>query len=638
MKEEKINQILKDIEINHNHSLYLEIFERNKNNLNSPAISYRGNEITYQELFYEIVPQYVKAFQKNGIDKNSEIPICISNIPEFIFIILAASYVGAKINIFGTEFEDSYKTEIINECNCPCIFVSDDNYDEVKDSIESSNINKVVMFSLTDSLKNNIDPYYEIDKDYYDFSNKVDNHKKINTNIINQSEFIKSGENEKLEEPVTGSLDDIFSTTYSSGSTNSSRPKGIVHVNRSYIIMGRSHDTDLSNAPSMHGLRVLAMIPTQSNTNLMSNITDTLIQGSCVIPEPINNPDFLLNSFLINKPNFVTATRSLIIKAAKKILYDKKYKNIKMPYLFALFSVGEPTTENEEKFINKALHKSRAGMLWFDKTERKFLGKLPITFPLSIAGGDCEHGGIFYTMFKAWSEKKERLIGHLLKDEKMGMNTHQIVSCVILDEDGNKVKNGQLGRLYATSPCNMQGYRNKPIETEKFFKEIDGKIYGDCSVLAVKDDFGRINLRGRIDKNLPMDINKLIIKLGDTILKDTKNILSCEVIPQLVNEDYIFIAHVELQPDKMLSTENVFKNIEQRCISILGESITNKIYYRLHGFDEAYPLTGCGKRNNNALLAEGITEKCFKPVLSEHEIVFKNYYELNEGEYIKSKV
>ena len=511
--------------------------------------------------------------------------------------------------------------------------MSDDVYDEVAESVKSSKINNIVMMSLTDSLPDNIDPYYDIDKKYYDFRDKTDMYKEMNHNVINQKEFIAKGSGETLKDPHNVDFNEVFSTTYSSGSTNSTRPKGIVHNIKSYITMGRSHDTDLSNAPSMHGLRVLAMIPTHSNTNLMSNITDTLIQGSCVIPEPIAHPDFLLDSFMINKPNFCTATRSLIIRMSKKVLYDPNYKGVKLPSLFALFSVGEPTTENEEKLMNKALSKAKAGKLWYDKIEKKFIGKLPVWFPVSIAGGDCEHGGIFYTMFKAWTEKKERLLGHLAKGQRMGMSTHQIVSSIVLNENGEIAQAGELGRLYCTSQCNMVGYRDNKEATDAFFKTINGVEYGDCSVLATKDKYGRIDVKGRIDKNLSMDINKNVIKVYESVLKDTKNILSCEVIPNAAGDNYTYIAHIELQPNRQASVTNTLKSAEERCQKLLGPELSKNVYFRLHGFTNSFTLTGCGKRNSNDLRKEGITENCIKPIIHDDIVEVKNYFELNDLDY-----
>ena len=629
-KKLKVKSVFEELEKNHNHSLYEEVYERNKDNLDNEAIFYRGRSISYRKLF-DIVGQYAKSFTAMGINEKSEIPMCISNTPELIYMLLAASYVGAKINIFGTEFDDNYITEIINKCsNCDYVFVTDDNYKHVEKGIYDSKISNIVMFSLTDSIKNK--EYYE--DDFYDkfnipsdkkyFTNKVEDYKNKNSNIINKSEFLKKGYYTSTVSPYKSSLDDILTTTYSSGSTNSTRPKGIVHINRSYIAMGRSHDTDLSNAPSMHGLRVLAMIPSHSNTDIMSNITDTLIQGSCVAPEPVGEEEFLLYSLLLNKPNFVTATKSLIITASKNILLNDKIKDIKfrMPYLFALFSVGEPTTQNEEMFINKALKKVHAGQLWLSKVDDKYKldGKLPMSFPLSIAGGDCEHGGIFYTMFKSWFEAKERMLGHLGKDEHMGMNTHQMVSCIVLDENGNELENGKLGRLYATSLCNMYGYRDNKEATNKFFKDINGTIYGDCSVLASKDDYGRISIKGRISNEYSLDINKIVIKINETILSDLKNIMSCEVIPQKYNDDYVYVAHVELNPYTTVEKNEAVVLIDKKCREVFGEDFSSKIFYRLHGDKEtsvSYPLTGCGKRNNIKLKEEGINN-AIKPVYDEY--------------------
>ena len=42
---------IRDIEENHNHSLYLEIFEKNKDNLDNEALFYRNRIITYRDLF-----------------------------------------------------------------------------------------------------------------------------------------------------------------------------------------------------------------------------------------------------------------------------------------------------------------------------------------------------------------------------------------------------------------------------------------------------------------------------------------------------------------------------------------------------------------------------------------------------------
>lgn len=130
------------------------------------------------------------------------------------------------------------------------------------------------------------------------------------------SEFLNLGKEYKGNYIEKVNLDDEFTITYSSGSTNSSRPKAIVHDVKSYIVMGIYHDPKISKVPSMKNLRMLAHIPTHSNTNIMSCITDPLMQGSEIAVEPIYAPDHFVYSLLINKPSFVTATRSFFVRCA----------------------------------------------------------------------------------------------------------------------------------------------------------------------------------------------------------------------------------------------------------------------------------------------------------------------------------
>ena len=93
-------------------------------------------------------------------------------------------------------------------------------------------------------------------------------------------------------------------------------------------------------------------------------------------------------------------------------------------------------------------------------------------------------------------------------------------------------------------------------------------------------------------------------------MKDTKNILSCEVIED--EQTGYYVAHVELQPGKD-NIEKVIISANQRCINKFGDDFTSRLVFRVHSFDEAFELTGCGKRNNQALRNEGVTDKCVQP-------------------------
>ena len=601
-----IQGVLEELEANHNHSWFEELYLRNEQTLDDIALFYRGAEVTYGEMF-EHMKEYAKALRQQGVEKGTEIPICMSNTPELVYLLGAISMVGAKANIFNEEFDPEYITEIIDGCNSEIMFVEDGKYEELKDSIDRSHISNIIMTSLTDSLPKTSNLYEEYDKKHGKFVNTVEEHKSQNSNIQDINEFVQSGKDYQGELISDVNLDDEFTITYSSGSTNSSRAKAIVHTVRSFITIGRCHDTDVQKSASMKEFTIQAQIPTHSNTDIIASISDSLMQGSRLALEPIYDKDFFIDSLLINRPNYVVATRSFWLNTMKKAMYDEKYKNIKMPFLLIPFSVGEPLERNEEKFINKGLRKVSAGR---DKVPSPIS---PIT--MSVAGGDCEHGGIFWILFRALQSK---IPGR--KTDVAGMNPFQMVDVAVLDENGNYCEPYKMGRLVANSPCNMKCYKNNPEATDKFFiTDATGKVWGDCNVYSFIDAKGGVHMKGRIPtskETLPP------FMIADTILKDTKNILSCEVIEDEATNYYV--AHVELQPGKS-NFEDILMSAKQRCIRDFGEEFASRIVYRLHSFDEAFELTGCGKRNNQALKAEGVTEKCVIPV----EVGYDGLYKLH---------
>ena len=446
----------------------------------------------------------------------------------------------------------------------------------------------------------------------------------MNDNIMNQSQFIEKGENYTGVVKEKVDLDDEFTITYSSGSTNSSRPKAIVHKLRSYITMGTFHEPKVSNTPSMKNMRVLAHIPTHSNTNIMSCITDSLIEEATVCLEPIYDKDFFHSSLQINKPTFACATRSFWVNLSKIVIKLNKYNvNVKLPFLLVPMSVGEPLSRGEEELANKMCKLTDAGI------EKTHTPKSVVT--MSVAGGDCEHGGIFFIVFRNLMKKLKRM-----NDEDYDiLRTYSMVDLAVLDADGNICKNGEIGRLYAKSPCNMKEYRNNPEANAKFFKEINGEIYGDCSVYGYIDDKGYIHVKGRINESC-----KAIppFKISEEISKDTRNILSCETIEH-GDDDITYACHIELQPETNADVDKVLFSALCRVKEALGNDVAEKVVFRVRNNVESFPLTDCGKRSNKKLEYEEL-ENCVKVSLENNQIVMSPVEKRDENakELIKNNM
>ncbi len=603
-------EILKDIELNHNHSWYQELYERNKNNLDDIALIYRGNNITYKEMF-EHIDEYARSLKELGVNKGDEIPVCLTNTPEIIYIMGAISKIGASVNIFGPKFPNDYIEEIIKQSKSKIIFLEDNHYEKMKNIFNNTQIEKIVLISLSDSLKNGYNPSKAIDEKYESFDSKVEMYGSANSKILSQKDFISLGKNYKKSTLEDVSLNDDFMITYTSGSTNEKRPKGIVHDSRCYITVARYHNKDLNGGFTLKPLTFLAHIPTYSNSNILSIISDSLMQGAKLALEPIYDQDYFIESLKTHNPHYVAATKSFWVNTAKKILYDDKYKGLKLDNLIFAFSCGEPFEANEEKFINKAIKKAKAGI--------KVTHTPSSLIKMSEAGGDCEHGSIFYTLFRAY---KNPLSKFDKKSDKEGMGTFPFVEIAVLDKDGKPLGKNTFGKIVANSPCTMKYYKNNEKATKDFFiTDANGKEWADLKVYGYLDSYNKLHMKGRI----PTDEEILpTFVLREKILKDTKNILSCEVTEN--KEENVFVANIEFQPEAMQGKEKTLYGANERTKKLIKET-GNDLCFRI--IEDSFPLTGSGKRDVKKLKTLDLSD-CIVPI-KEND----NYYTMEFSEYKK---
>lgn len=614
----KVELALEELEKNHNTSWAVEMYKRNKGNLDNIALYYRGNKINYGSLF-DISYKYAKALKQIGYNKEDEIPICISNIPEFVYMMLGASFIGAKINVVGDWFNHDYLKSILNKTNSKYIFVSNDNYEYIKDAIDESNIEKIVMFSLTDSLMkdkdgNKINPYLDLELDKSKFINNINELKKNGSKeIFNNIEFLNLADkyDGKVIEKV--SLDDAFAITYTSGTTDPGCPKGCIHSNRSYITLSRFKEQDVSGMPSMRNMSVLAHIPTYTHMELSCAISDTLYEKCTLCLEPFYDKDFFLHSLLINKPNFVPASTGFWGKLCKELNYNEKYKNIDLPFLMIPTVTGEGCSKGEEKFFNYTSRQHKFG------TEKLPFPLAPVTF--SIGGGTTESSGIFVTLFKSLQEKR---LKYVLNKEGLGLTPHKFVDLEVLNENGEYCKVGEPGLLVANSPCNMLSYTDESLNRKIEVIDAYGKKWLNLGTYSYKsDNYGRVKMKGRLDSNIYTSegIKIPYYLIEDVIGSDTKNIMSTTLVR--INDDN-YVCHIELSPEKKSSYENIINGIMQRLANNIPDEILKLLYIKIR---ESFYLAPSGKRDSSALVNEGITNDC---------ISCSNYLKLNTS--IKRKI
>ncbi len=583
--QEKVDLAIKDLMENHNHSWYEEVLLRNKDNMDKIALFYRGKKISYERMFFE-ADRLISSLSNFGLKKGDEVLMCVSNTPEMVYLLLACSRLGLKPNIFGVDFDKEYIKEIVKNSNDRIIFISDDNYAKNKKLFDELDITKKVIYSVYDSM----DAEFLL-KDFnsYVWDDKTNNAMRYEwPNATYLRNFIYQYNTGSAVLPDV-SLDDDFTITYTSGSTKNGRPKAIIHRVMSFNGMGRFHDQELSGTPSMSNLRALAHIPPHSNTCLITSISDMLFQGGCVALEPIYEKEHFLESIILNEPTLVPATRSFWIEAMKNYLSNPMYKDLKFPHLLAPIAVGEPVSPNEEKFINQCFKKLS-------------MGTKAIPFPISpvtlcIGGGDCEHGGLFFTLFRRLMQKIS------FSKEEYGLKPFALANIKVLDSNLNECGYNELGMLVGDSICTMKEYKNNPEATDKFFiKDNDDEVYGNFNVWGYIDKKGNAHMKGRMGNEFVTSTGEVIpmFMIADVILKDTKNIMSCEV----VNVNNKLVAHIEFYPKDHVDGERekeILNSALNRLKKVFPNDLIENIYFSVKDSMLSYPLTGCGKRNISLL-------------------------------------
>lgn len=575
----KVNRALEDLQQNHNHSWYKEIMLRNKDNMDNTAIFYRGNEISYREM-QEISIKFARSLKAMGISKGNEIIACMANIPEVVYLMLGANKIGAIVNFVCEEFDPECLRKNCYAGEKKVIFISDNCYEQLSRYIDINKFEYRIIISLTDSLPDGKDPYKKYDTDYYDFQNNAQKIKKENPDICLLKDFLSIGNeyNGILSDDGIG-LNTEFTITYTSGSTKVGWPKAIIHTNRSYISIGRFHDPDLSLMPAMRNMRGLAHIPTHSNTDLVSSISDTLMQKCTVACEPIYNENFFGRSLIINKPGFVPATRSFWIRTMKNFETDEALKQEKLFFIVNAVVVGESMSKNEEKYINTCFKKLEAG--------RDMLPRILRPATISFGGGDCEHGGLFFTLLKGTRERMFR--------RDYGLVPFQLAELAILNEDGTECTYGKVGILAANSPCTMKEYRDDMESTQKFFvRDVYGRIWANCFVWAYMDKHGRIHMIGRVGSELKLKNGYMLpmYKISNIVLSNN-NILSCETV---TNGERI-VSYIEKYPGKEIDEDALIGKIKEVVIQEYGKEMMDIYSIQLLSNEQSFVLTKSGKRN-----------------------------------------
>ena len=584
----------------HDRSWYSVVVERAQKYMDEEAIFYRGTSVTYREMIErgDMVARSLKAL---GVKRGDMLFCCLANLPEVPYLMLGFNKIGAKMNCVGSHFAPEFLDEILAQCSNKVLFVTDDEYPKMKEYLDKKDVANKAIISKADSLPEHPEECkgYEKDLDrFYHYKNYAAEYAKVREEIITFPQFMELGKSVTEDVVDEGKMDDEFLVTYTSGSTKVGFPKMMFHRNRSLITIGVFHDPELCGNPAMTGLRALAHIHTESNTDLITCYSDAFMQHWAVCPEPEYGREIFLDYLFVDKPNIVTATTNFCLRAANDYLIDKRYhvngKGRKLGFLLVLMAVGEPCTPGEELFINEFLKEAKAG------SSVNLAGPFHFShITVGYGGGDTEHGGIFYTL---WRRLMQKLHPFALKGSRYGLKPGPYAQVTVLakQDDGTFKEAGynEYGVIVANCATTLKRYSDFDKVRGKIIVDEKGVEWVSCDVFGYIDSLGCVHMKDRRDSKVIMEDGTKVypFKIVDTIQEDPKNILSSIITTSEQDGKVMFIVNLEFSPLKTTDDLYTVRRCNKRILKKFPE-LEGHLLYRTFDPNNPFPIGGSGKRN-----------------------------------------
>ena len=132
-------------------SVYDYMVKHNADNLDSNALDYFGNKITYRELIARI-DQCADAFIANGVRKGDVVSFCNPTTPEIYYAFYALNKIGAVANTIDPRTNAYRIADFIKGARSKIVFYIDIAYPKLKEILNDNGIQKAVSISVSDSL------------------------------------------------------------------------------------------------------------------------------------------------------------------------------------------------------------------------------------------------------------------------------------------------------------------------------------------------------------------------------------------------------------------------------------------------------------------------------------------------------
>ncbi len=519
-----------------NKTLYDTVLEQNKNNMDSEAIGFLGYSMTFKELFKN-VDKLADAYYRFGLREGDTVAICTINMPIVQENLLALSKIGVTSKWIDLRVKQKELLKNFNESNCKIVVAFDGIVSQIKEVIDETSVEKVLVASPKDYLN----PLVHLLADLKD--KKENKYISIpdDSRFISYKKFLNSG-NENSSLKLVGFKQDRHSIiVQSSGSTGVA--KSIVHTEYNFNSeMQKEAYTDL---PFSVGKVLYVAIPPFIIYGLCGSVYAALVFGLKAEMTPFVSETTLFDD--LGKYDF----------AAVAPLHCR--------YLFNKINELKETG-NEKAYLNtlEKLSRVKCFISGGDKITAEEILDMQHVFSVPILNGygnnELTGGAIMSPLYAS-------------KPDSVGVPFNGVEAFAFDEETGEQLKCFEKGEICIHSDSVFVEYLNNPEETARIKqKHADEKYWIHTGDLGYIDNDGFVYITGRAKRLIKREAFKISPDTIENTIMSLEEVKDCVVVgvTDLEHENsFVPMAFVELYPEFV----NRFNEIEPKILECCNKDL-----------------------------------------------------------------
>ena len=543
-------------------SMYEYMMQSNKDYLKQTAITYLGMKMSYVALFDKI-DQAARAFSYMGVKSGDIVTVALPNIPQNIICMYALNRIGAIANMIDLRIKGSALISALNEGNSKLAVICDIFANQTFSIASKTALERIVVTSPFDSLPAAVAMVFKsLKKKQVKFQPKVA--------VYSWSAFLKQGKSTVIPTALSNVVaKDTACIVHTSGTTGS--PKGVMLTNLCFNAMTLQYRH--CGVFFQRGDTFLNQVPPFLAYNLIMATHVPLVLGMSVILLPEYAPHKFAENITKLKPNHVAAG----------------------PADWGNFLEHTDLVKGDYSFLKTMGSGSESMKIKQKIAVNELLQAHHCTSSIIEGYGMTEVGSSACT-----NVPQCNVLG------SVGIPLPLTTFCIYDSENDCEVEYGESGEICITGPTLMNGYYQRPDETNAVLKQHqDGLRWMHTGDLGMITKDGLVFLQGRMKRVIirydgqkvsPYDIETVLLQHPDVIncciVGKPDAVHGSGALPFAVIESYRENAAFISELNKLCQAELSEKNLP------IGFEIMEKL-----------PLTPNGKVDYRTLEKQQV-EKC----------------------------